>query len=51
MQDTATEEIFEDDANVVISARGTLNEPKWPKINGMEQFQGVLMHSAIWDET
>lgn len=46
---TDTGESFEEDVDVLISARGNLNEAKWPKIPGIELFKGKRMHSASWD--
>jgi cation diffusion facilitator CzcD-associated flavoprotein CzcO len=37
-------------ADVVISAQGMFNELNWPCIEGLREFQGVLFHSARWDE-
>lgn len=33
----------------VIAATGILNQPKYPEINGIDQFKGKMMHSARWD--
>jgi cation diffusion facilitator CzcD-associated flavoprotein CzcO len=41
---------FKDTADVVISARGGLNKIAWPKIEGLGDFEGKLMHSGAWDE-
>lgn len=41
---------FKDTADVVISARGGLNKIAWPKIEGLRDFEGKLMHSGAWDE-
>jgi cation diffusion facilitator CzcD-associated flavoprotein CzcO len=41
---------FKDTADVVISARGGLNKIAWPKIDGLGDFEGKLMHSGAWDE-
>ncbi len=49
VKNSLTGETFVDEANIVISARGTLNDYKWPDIPGLEDFQGTLMHSAAWD--
>jgi cation diffusion facilitator CzcD-associated flavoprotein CzcO len=46
----ATGEIFEDKADVLITARGQLNEVNWPNVPGMDKFQGKLLHSAEWDD-
>jgi cation diffusion facilitator CzcD-associated flavoprotein CzcO len=35
----------------VVSAVGQLNQPAYPKLSGMENFQGAVMHSARWDKT
>ncbi len=36
-------------ANAIISAVGQLNRPKWPDIDGIDQFAGESFHSARWD--
>jgi cyclohexanone monooxygenase len=38
------------DADVVISALGMFNEPKWPAIAGLETFAGTRFHSARWPD-
>ena len=38
-------------ANVVITATGQLNQPAWPRIEGMDRFAGTLFHSARWDHS
>ncbi|AEO65458.1 uncharacterized protein THITE_2112471 [Thermothielavioides terrestris NRRL 8126] len=45
----ATGETFEDAANVLITARGQLNNVSWPNIPGLDTFQGKVMHSGEWD--
>lgn len=51
VQRTDTGEVFrEDDIDVVIAARGLLNEPSWPDVPGLDRFKGKIMHSAEWDE-
>jgi cation diffusion facilitator CzcD-associated flavoprotein CzcO len=45
-----TDETFEDEADVVVSARGNLSEPSWPNIPGLHDFSGMKMHSARWNE-
>ncbi|KAK5000128.1 hypothetical protein LTR66_000953 [Elasticomyces elasticus] len=49
VKNSLTGETFIDEANIVISARGSLNDYKWPNIPGLKDFQGTLMHSAAWD--
>jgi len=39
------------EAMAVISALGQLNKPKWPKIEGLDSFQGPVMHTARWDRS
>ena len=39
-----------DEADVLITGTGLLNEWKWPSIEGLHQFQGRLLHTANWDE-
>jgi cation diffusion facilitator CzcD-associated flavoprotein CzcO len=46
----ATGAVLEEDANVVISARGFLTDPAWPTIPGLESFGGQVIHSARWEE-
>ncbi|KIV88653.1 hypothetical protein PV10_08317 [Exophiala mesophila] len=41
--------IFEDYADILISAQGFLNTWNWPSIPGLENFQGKKVHSASWD--
>lgn len=39
------------EAIAVVSALGQLNKPKWPKIEGIDTFQGPIMHTARWDRS
>ncbi|KAH8202076.1 hypothetical protein TruAng_003744 [Truncatella angustata] len=45
-----TGDLFEDEADILISARGNLSHPAWPGIRGLESFSGQVMHSALWKE-
>lgn len=45
-----TGEVFTDSANVLITARGQLSEPRWPDTLGIDQFKGKKMHSGAWDK-
>lgn len=36
-------------ADVLITATGQLNQPAWPKLDGLDRFQGKMFHSARWD--
>jgi cation diffusion facilitator CzcD-associated flavoprotein CzcO len=38
-----------DEADVLISAVGILNQWDWPLIPGLQDYKGKLMHSAAWD--
>ncbi|KAJ2895665.1 hypothetical protein MKZ38_006271 [Zalerion maritima] len=51
VKNLATGETIEDKANVVIAARGLLNEISWPDIEGLRSFKGKIMHSGDWDES
>ncbi|EME87794.1 uncharacterized protein MYCFIDRAFT_62548 [Pseudocercospora fijiensis CIRAD86] len=42
--------IFEDTCNVLVNARGLLNDKQWPDIDGLKTFRGEIMHSAAWNE-
>ncbi|KAF1977801.1 FAD/NAD(P)-binding domain-containing protein [Bimuria novae-zelandiae CBS 107.79] len=50
VKNLTTGEIINDQSDVLISARGNLNTPAWPKIEGLETFKGEVMHSARWNE-
>lgn len=45
-----TGEIFTDEADVVISARGTLNDMSWPQVPGLAEMTIPVMHSANWNK-
>ena len=36
-------------ADVIVSGSGGLSEPKLPDIEGLDDFEGTLFHSARWD--
>ena len=40
-----------DSCDVLINAGGYLNEWRWPKIPGLHNYKGKLLHSANWDDT
>lgn len=40
---------FADWSHVLINGTGFLNSWKWPKIPGLHDFKGKLLHSADWD--
>jgi cation diffusion facilitator CzcD-associated flavoprotein CzcO len=37
------------ECDFLVSAVGQLNQPQWPKIEGLDTFGGKVMHSARWD--
>jgi cation diffusion facilitator CzcD-associated flavoprotein CzcO len=41
---------FRDSCNVLINGSGVLTKWKWPKIQGLHDFEGVLAHSASWPQ-
>ena len=45
-----TGETFTEEADIVIAARGNLNNIAWPDIPGLDTFKGKKMHSADWDQ-
>jgi cation diffusion facilitator CzcD-associated flavoprotein CzcO len=49
VQNLTTGETIDDEANVLVTARGQLNEISWPEIPGLETFSGRKMHSGAWD--
>ena len=51
IQDLESGTIYKDQADILISATGSLNNWKWPDIPGLHDFKGKLMHSARWDES
>ncbi|KAH7075495.1 hypothetical protein BKA63DRAFT_413523 [Paraphoma chrysanthemicola] len=50
VKDLVTGELKHDQSDVLISARGNLNNPSWPEIDGFNTFKGEVMHSATWNE-
>ncbi|MGH3561457.1 MAG: flavin-containing monooxygenase, partial [Mycobacterium sp.] len=45
--DTSTGE--QDEADVVIAATGVLHHPRYPDIDGLDEFAGAVFHSARWN--
>ncbi|OAA64312.1 Flavin monooxygenase-like protein [Niveomyces insectorum RCEF 264] len=41
---------FTEDCDVLITARGQLNNINWPKIDGLDTFKGKIMHSGAWND-
>lgn len=42
---------FVDTCNVLVNGSGVVNKWKWPTIEGLHDFQGILAHSASWDRS
>lgn len=40
----------EDVCDILVNACGFLNKWKWPKIDGLFDYKGKLMHTANWDD-
>ncbi|KAL4914978.1 hypothetical protein BDW62DRAFT_133987 [Aspergillus aurantiobrunneus] len=43
------DEVFEDKADVLLNGSGILNNWSLPNIEGLDTFQGKLLHTAKWD--
>ncbi|KAF2263232.1 FAD/NAD(P)-binding domain-containing protein [Lojkania enalia] len=50
VKNLTTGEVIHDEAEILITARGNLNNPAWPEIDGLKDFEGEVMHSAKWNE-
>ncbi len=42
---------LEDSADILIAATGVLHVPRYPDIEGIDQFQGDIFHSSKWDHS
>ncbi|KIY00979.1 uncharacterized protein Z520_03645 [Fonsecaea multimorphosa CBS 102226] len=42
---------IEDECDILINASGILNKWFWPKIEGLKDFRGKLLHTAHWDKS
>ncbi|KAI9707875.1 MAG: hypothetical protein M1820_004481 [Bogoriella megaspora] len=51
VKDLNTGHEIEETSDILLSARGNLNNISWPKIPGLNEFQGEVMHSAKWNES
>ena len=38
-----------DTCDILINASGVLNAWRWPYIPGLEDYKGILLHTAKWD--
>jgi cation diffusion facilitator CzcD-associated flavoprotein CzcO len=48
-KDSEFGESYEIECDFLVSAVGQLNQPRWPEIEGLDGFEGKVMHSARWD--
>jgi cation diffusion facilitator CzcD-associated flavoprotein CzcO len=48
IEDTITGRTFDDWCNYLLNAGGILNAWQWPRISGLHDFKGRLVHSANW---
>lgn len=50
IQDLDAGKEIDDFCDIFINASGVLNDWRWPDIQGIDDFKGVLLHTARWDE-
>jgi cation diffusion facilitator CzcD-associated flavoprotein CzcO len=50
MRNNDPNDIFDDYADFFVNGGGVLNKWRWPKIEGLHDFKGPLLHSARWKE-
>ncbi|KAL7627403.1 hypothetical protein AAE478_001596 [Parahypoxylon ruwenzoriense] len=50
VQDFLTGKVVHDWCHILIHATGYLNKPSWPHIPGLENYKGIKLHSADYDE-
>ncbi|KAK6434497.1 hypothetical protein LTR95_009321 [Oleoguttula sp. CCFEE 5521] len=43
--------IIEDTCDMLVSARGNLNNKQWPTIDGLRSFEGEIMHLSDWNQS
>ncbi|KAG4410692.1 hypothetical protein IFR04_016175 [Cadophora malorum] len=51
VKSTVTGKVVTDIGDYVVCAYGLLNDWQWPKIKGLHEFKGKLLHTANWDES
>lgn len=49
VEDVKTRAKVVTDAQIVISAIGRLDIPRWPDVPGTSTFKGIMFHSAQWN--
>jgi len=50
VRDLKSGQVFTDWCHILVHAAGRLNQPEWPKVPGIDQYKGVKVHSAAYDE-
>jgi cation diffusion facilitator CzcD-associated flavoprotein CzcO len=50
VKNLTTGETFIDEADFVVGARGAFTRTLWPKIDGLWDFSGKVVHSGHWDK-
>ncbi|KAL2813563.1 monooxygenase [Aspergillus granulosus] len=50
VQNLTTRETVTDWCHVLVHATGYLNKPAWPEIPGLDEYKGVKLHSAAYNE-
>ncbi|PVH74482.1 cyclohexanone monooxygenase [Cadophora sp. DSE1049] len=51
VRNTVSGKVVTDIGDYIICAYGLLNDWQWPKIKGLHEFKGKLLHTADWDES
>lgn len=51
VNDLATGKAVRDSCHILIHACGYLNKPAWPKVPGLDDYQGIKLHSANYDNS
>ncbi|KAL2848154.1 monooxygenase [Aspergillus pseudoustus] len=51
VQNLTTGETVTDWCHILVHATGYLNKPVWPQIPGLDEYKGVKLHSADYDES
>jgi cation diffusion facilitator CzcD-associated flavoprotein CzcO len=47
-KDLKTGEEWTDKAEVLINSTGLLSQPRYPKLEGIEEYNGLVLHTAQW---
>ncbi|KAI0512941.1 hypothetical protein F5B22DRAFT_280782 [Xylaria bambusicola] len=51
VKDTANDALITDHCNILINAGGILNHWRWPDITGLDNYKGIRLHTAHWDQS